>query len=307
MVSQAIIIVFSILYCTNALRMNKGQQPDSKQIDLDRERSNYDLIVRSINARFMIGQPNSDMKKAGVVLHGIDGIDTDLKKRNDDFEFLVNGTGLTNLSFAASIINSRMPYPFAGWTDHPERKRLASAGFVLSPTAVAGSLRCAYDNDGVSNAIQCKKDNPDCVPGCVGRWRFRGVVESRSWCNPDIMNQSSSCAWEPSAIDTMMKRHETRVNAFLKNNSGNCRIATWPKCPIHNEIVLDPVKLRDYLPGAIEGIYFMTGDAAFDDQHAERGKLEAGGIQKRFKQRFGQAIPIMQISKWNMPNPFELA
>jgi hypothetical protein len=126
-------------------------------------------MAARLNARYRAAEPSSNLSRAGILIHQLDGID--LGELRDDFGRLrmpwmpCPATGMTWCSdigdrVSASIINARLPYLFSD----------VAAGFLVSPQA---KILCSFPKDGGTMPYTCTKDEPGCVPGCYGPGRVR--------------------------------------------------------------------------------------------------------------------------------------
>lgn len=268
--------------------------------------------VASINARFGNGRPSNKFNEAGVVVHAFDG--KFLSGADDG-----SGWSATYKHWSASIINSRVPYMFLG-----DVIQSLHAGFIISPEAAAASLLCSYDGDGSTmNLYPCYDGmNPaaDCIEGCIGLRDATPTAPQavRQWCRTNTTMQPSvdrkavpspaddRCAWPPNALDAMMRLQEVQANGTDWVRS--CRSGACLFDNPYNEIVLDPNKIQNKMPQAIEAIYFVTGLAAssLSHEHATTGESEARRAQRFLLKMHGMRVPLVRFEVFRTHMPFQL-
>ena len=187
-----------------------------------------EAIALALNRRFASGRPSNRLHEAGVLLRAYDASPS--LHPPDNPSWITNGP-LDGVA-SASLVNSRMPYLFAGNAALLQAGELVNGqvGVVVSPSAAHASLACSYPGDAASIYVRCEASRrSDCITGCVGnrllpgfclgssgerrRDFCRGVARGptptarQSWCGSGGDNGTTSVAAGIGGCDGSGCRH----------------------------------------------------------------------------------------------------
>lgn len=255
-------------------------------------------VVRSLNARWNVGQPSDDLAESGVVMWVVDGDGRTL----DGFDAEAPWRPMPNVEtgdrHSTSLVNRRHPYIFACFACSPNHQ--FNPGLVLAPSAATlERLMCLYDWDPGSKRWTCKDSerrptgrSASCLPGCAPAICGEGPPTR-------ISSKLSACAWRPSSLKSMMEAHDRKYLGY----HGAIQEETLTQ--EYNELVFDSMAQpwEDDLASMVEAVFVQargTAGATANGRRLHRSVLERIGSAAR------AAVPLVRYDPSADHDPFTL-
>lgn len=238
------------------------------------------MLVAELNHRFLHGMPSADLFTAGVVVHANDvweNSNAPWEGNNARKEAGRNGIqDAKSDRLSVSLINKRLPFPYAGPVDSPGLNSSFSSqnqsyNFIIHPSVAKEALLCSYGEDAGTNFYDCPNGSPTstwrmahrnanreahegCIPGCMGA--TPASLRQHTWCGSaepgwqGTWEYLAICPYPPSQLERMLRAHEARLQ-----HEGKCR-GDSDGCTTWNELVLDTSIWKEHLPDGIQAIAF---------------------------------------------------